>query len=179
EIGPGDEHDRERSRTDKDGRAQIHLGDDQGEQQTNDRNRDQKSAPELPALAFVTRKPKGEEKDGCDLGELRRLTSNAVEFEPTPRTIDLVPERREKTERQPNQGAREPKPPAPLPKMVIDQRARPAGDHPDPEPDGVPAEKIINVVVTVLGERARAEKDDDADRQQSKDGEKEKVGALP
>jgi hypothetical protein len=36
----------------------------------------------------------------------------------------------------------------------------------------VPAEEIINVVVTVFGESAGAEKDDDADREQPEDGEK-------
>ena len=62
--------------------------------------------------------------------------------------------------------------------MIIDQRRNAAGDHSDPEPNRVPPEEIINVVMTVPGEGAGTEKNDDADGQQPEEGEKENVGAL-
>ena len=89
-----------------------------------------------------------------------------------------MPEGREKTEGKANQGEREPDPPGALPEMVIDQGGDAAGNHPDPEPERVPAEEIINVVVTVSRESAGAEKDHDADGKQAEDSEKQDVGAL-
>ena len=46
--------------------------------------------------------------------------------------------------------------------MIIDQRGTTAAHQPDAEPDGMPAQEVIHVVVTVLGKGAGAEKDDDA-----------------
>ena len=100
------------------------------------------------------------------------MASDSVKFEPAPRAIDLVPEGRKKTEGEANQGTCEPDPPGPLPEMVIHQGAHAAGNHSEPEPDRVPAKEIINIVVTVFGESAGAEENDDADREQPEDGEK-------
>ncbi len=164
---------------DEDGRAEIDLGDDERDEQTNDRHREDETAQELAALLFITRKPEREKDDGRELGELGGLTGDAVKLEPAPGAIDLVPERRQKTERQPDEREGEPDIPGALPEMVIDQGRGDAGDEPDPEPHRVPAQEIINVVVTVAREGAGAEEDDDANRQQSQDSKKQDVGALP
>ena len=50
---------------------------------------------------------------------------------------------------------------------------------PNPEPESVPAHEKINVAVAVPGERAGAEKNNDADGEQPEDSEKQNVGALP
>ena len=63
--------------------------------------------------------------------------------------------------------------------MVIDQRRNGAGDQTQTEPEGVPAEEIINIVMTVLGKGTGAEKNHDADGEKAKDSEKQNVSALP
>ena len=178
EVGPGDEHDDEGGRADQDGRAEIDLGDDEREKQTNDRHREDETAPDLAALLFITRKPEGEEEDGGELGKLGGLAGDAVKFEPAPGAIDLMPEGREKTKRQPDEREGKPDPPGALPEMVIDQGRGGAGGKANPEPHGVAAEEIIDVVMAVFREGAGAEKNHDADREQAEDSEKQDVGAL-
>jgi hypothetical protein len=62
--------------------------------------------------------------------------------------------------------------------MVIDERGDGAGDQTDAEPKGVFANVEINVAVTVSGKSAGAEKDHDANGEQSQDSKKEEIGAL-
>ena len=90
-----------------------------------------------------------------------------------------MPEGREKAERQPDKRERKPNPPGALPEMVIDQRRDGAGDQTQPEPEGVPAEEIIDIVMAVFRKSAGAEKNHDADGEQAEDSEKQDVGALP
>src|SRR4030095_12946086 len=93
--------------------------------------------------------------------------------------IDLVPEGRKKAERQPAEGEGKPNPPGALPEMVIDQRRHGAGDQTQTEPESVPAEEIINIVMTVLRKGAGAKKNHDADSEEAKDREKQNVSDLP
>ena len=62
--------------------------------------------------------------------------------------------------------------------MIINQRGTTAAYHPDAEPDRVPAQKIIHIVMTILGKGASAKKDDDAKGKQGKHGEEQDVGAF-
>src|SRR5690348_7257143 len=72
----------------------------------------------------------------------------------------------------------EPKPPCPLPKMVIDQCGENTEYQADTDPNRLTFDEEINVSMAVTGECACAEKHHDADDQQSEHREKKNVGAL-
>jgi hypothetical protein len=83
-----------------------------------------------------------------------------------------VSEGRKKAKRQSAEGEGKPNPPGALPEMIIDQRRNGAGDQTQTEPEGVPAEEIINIVMTVLSKGTGTEKNHDADGEETKDSEK-------
>ena len=62
--------------------------------------------------------------------------------------------------------------------MIIDQRGKDADHESNPEPNRLPFDEKINVSMAVTRKRARAEKHDDADDEQSQHGEKKDIGAL-
>ena len=62
--------------------------------------------------------------------------------------------------------------------MVIEQRSGGAKEEADPEPDGLTANKKINVAVPVLRKRARAKKHDNADDKHPEHGKEQNISAL-
>ena len=82
---------------------------------------------------------------------------------PAARTVDSHPKVRNVAKYQIDQGERKPKPPCPLPEVVVDQRNEGADHKPNPEPNRLPLDEKINVSMAIKGKRTRAEKHDDAD----------------
>src|SRR6266542_5143027 len=85
---------------------------------------------------------------------------------------------REIAGRQSDKRERKPKPPCPLPEVIVNQRSKRADDKAYPEPDRLPSYEKINVSMTVARKRTCAEKHDNANDEQSQHSKKKDIGAF-
>src|SRR6266566_1921953 len=92
-----------------------------------------------------------------------RLKGNSSESYPTARTVDAHSNMREVAKRQSDKREGEPKPPCPLPEVIVGQRSKRADDKSNPEPKRLPFDEKINVAMAVARKRTRTKKHDDAD----------------
>src|SRR5205823_3479525 len=151
----------------------------QGEQRTDHRQRNRKSEYRMVCDFFVTRKPPRQKKYSGQLRNLRWLKTNWAEPNPAPRAVDPHSEMRNVTRNERDRGNGDPKPPGPLPEMVIDQRGRDADNQTNSQPERLAFEEKISVAVAVAGKSAGAEKHHDADDEQSQHRNEEEVSAFP
>ena len=177
-IHSGNEHHDKCGRTEQDGRSEVHLGENKREQQSDDRERKNKAAEQTTGCLFITRKPSGEKKHRSDLRNLRGLKTELTEANPPARTVNAHSEMRNEAKRQRNECETKPKPPCPLPKMVIDERSDRADGQPDSEPNRLASDEEVNIAMTVARKGARAEKHDDADDEHAEHGQKQDVSAF-
>src|SRR6266446_4648242 len=85
---------------------------------------------------------------------------------------------REIAKRQSDKCERKPKPPCPLPEVIVDQRSKGAHDKAYPEPDRLPSYEKINISMAVTRKRTRTEKHDNANDEQSQHSKEKDIGAF-
>src|SRR5207302_6362451 len=108
----------------------------------------------------------------------RGLKTQRPERNPPTRTVKPHSDVRNEAQSQSNRGQAKPKPPCPLPKVVIDQCRHCTNDEPDYQPHRLAFHERVNVSVTFTGKSAGAKKHNDPDHQQPKNGDENEVSAL-